>query len=273
MNNLRIVLLLGLSIVLGVSAVAKDKEIAMMWPPNAANPSMSLVFSRFQQLAYYNGQNSLSTEVTVRNLSDKPIARASLTVYFYDKQKVRIGETSLLIQDLKVGQQVRYPLQFFCVGIPASLELQARNDANGIPRSTKNVPIKIITVPPGATLQVDGQASDGLTPKTVYLSVGTHNLQVSKEGYAVGNTPVEVTADELPGGSITIELGGLSQDTIELRDGSILLGDVISMSLTEVDMRVNGEAKKLLRNNVKKMILVERDVTVQQIQLPAQPSK
>jgi hypothetical protein len=55
-----------------------------------------------------------------------------------------------------------------------------------------------------------------------------------------------------------VELGGLSRDTVELRDGSTVLGDVISMSMTEVVVRVDGRDKSFVRNQVNKIILVER---------------
>ncbi len=69
---------------------------------------------------------------------------------------------------------------------------------------------------------------------------------------------MDVTAEELPGGSITVELGGLSRDTVELRDGSVVLGDVLSMSMTEVVVRTDGKEQSFPRNQVKKMMLVER---------------
>lgn len=59
----------------------------------------------------------------------------------------------------------------------------------------------------------------GTTPVRVRFAVGMHALDLTKEGYAPGSTPMEVTPEELPGGSITVELGGLSRDTVELRDG------------------------------------------------------
>ena len=78
------------------------------------------------------------------------------------------------------------------------------------------------------------------------------------EGYATGTTPLDVGTDELPGGSISFELGGLSQDTIELRDGTTILGDVISMSLTNIVFRMDGKEQKYDRNQVRKITLVER---------------
>ena len=82
--------------------------------------------------------------------------------------------------------------------------------------------------------------------------------EFSKEGYATSATPLEVGAEELPGGSVSVELGGLSQDSVELRDGTTVLGDVMSMSLTTIVVRVDGKDQRYDRNQVKKMILVER---------------
>jgi hypothetical protein len=121
------------------------------------------------------------------------------------------------------------------------------------------ISVKIISVPDGAKLKIDGQDA-GLTPYMARLRPGSHTLEFSKDGYATGSTPLEIAPDELPGGSITFELGGLSRDTVELRDGTVLLGDVLSMSMTEVKIRVAGQDQTYDRNRVKKIMLVEREV-------------
>jgi hypothetical protein len=207
-------------------------------------------------------------------MSGKPIPRASFTVYLLDKSNVRIGDGVLHVSDLSAGQQAKVAFQVNAVGAPATLNLTARNDASGVPTSLKVIPLKVISIPPGARLKVDGQDS-GVTPTMVNLVVGTHNLEFSKEGYATGGTPVEITQDELPGGSISFELGGLSRDTVELRDGTVLLGDVISMSMTAVVIRVDGKDQTYARNTVKKIMLVERETTEQpaviQPGIPAKP--
>jgi hypothetical protein len=124
----------------------------------------------------------------------------------------------------------------------------------------KTIPLRVLSVPAGANFKVDGE-DQGTTPKVVDFTIGSHTIDFTKEGYAPGSTPLEVSADELPGGSVSLELGGMSQDTVELRDGRNLLGDVISMSLTEVVVRVDGKDQKFDRNQVKKIILVERVTT------------
>ena len=110
------------------------------------------------------------------------------------------------------------------------------------------------------------------TPKVVDFTIGVHTLEFSKEGYAPGSTPLEVSADELPGGSVSFELGGLSLDTLELRDGTTVLGDVMSMSLATIVARVDGKDQKYDRNLVKKIVLVERVTTEQpSVIQPAKP--
>jgi len=202
--------------------------------------------------------------VTVENVSSKNIPFASFTVYLLDKGKVRIADTILQIKDLGPGQQVKEPLHFHATGTAASINLVARSDASGVPTSLKNITLKIISIPAGASLRIDGQEV-GMTPYSANLRVGSHTLEFSKQGYATGSTPLEVAADELPGGSITFELGGLSKDTVELRDGTVLLCDVLSMSMAQITVRVAGQDQTYDRNRVKKIMFVEREIIQQPV--------
>ncbi len=247
---------LAILLVLLPSAVAfgKNEPIVLLWPPES--PALRLTFDKFRQQGTYSGQNVYLSDVTVENLTEKLIPRATFTVNFFDKNKIRIGQGTLLVADLDAKQSARVQFEFNSVGIPSSLTLSAKKDML-TPPGPKTISLRVVSVPQGAKLKVDGQDS-GVTPVLVRLTVGVHQLDLAKEGYASGSTPIEVTADELPGGSITVELGGLSGDTVELRDGTVLLGDVISMSMTEVVVRVDGSDKSYPRNQVKKIMLVER---------------
>jgi len=262
MTRLRHVRALILLLVIAPVLLAKNEPtIVMTWP--ADSPALKLSFERFRQMGTYAGQSTFTSDVSVQNLTDKQIPRATFTVYLMDKNKVRIGEGTLQVSDLEAGQTAKIQFQFSSVGIPASITLSAKKDMLA-PPGAKTIPLRVISVPPGAKLKVDGQEA-GTTPVMVRLSVGMHQLDLTKEGYAPGGTPLDVTPDELPGGSITVELGGLSRDTVELRDGSVVLCDVISVSMTQVLVRADGKEQTYDRNLVKKIILVEREV----IQQPA----
>jgi hypothetical protein len=251
-----------------IPLLAKNEPpIVMTWP--ADKPALKLSFDKFRQTNAYAGQNTFISDVTVQNLTDHQIPHASFTIYFMDKNKVRVGEGLLQVSDLEAGQAAKIQFQFNSVGTPASIALSAKKDMLG----AKTIPLRIISVPAGANLKVDGKES-GITPVMVRLTVGPHQLDLTKDGYAPGMTPLEITPDELPGGSITVELGGLSRDTVELRDGSVVLGDVISMSMTQVMLRVDGKDQTYDRNQVKRLILVERQILQQApvVQsVPAQP--
>ena len=245
-------------------ALAKDKKssdkaqpMVLLWP-DQGSPTLKLSFDPFTKLAAYNGQLSLQSKVLIENMSGKRIPQASLTVYMMDKAGVRVGNGTLSMSDLDPGQQVRLSFQVFSVGIPVSLKLVAHDDPSGIPTSLKTIPLKIVSVPPAAALKVDGH-DVGITPITVPLTIGNHILSFSKEGYAAGSTPVDIKSDEAPGGSITFELGGISQDNVELRDGTILKGDVLSVNMTSVQLRVDGKDQTYDRNQVRKIMLVQRE--------------
>ena len=91
------------------------------------------------------------------------------------------------------------------------------------------------------------------------VTPGKHVLEFSKEGFNSGKFPLEIGPDDASGGSVSYELGTLAHDTVELRDGSVLVCDVESMSATEVVLRVGGALQHMDRNKIKRMLLVERD--------------
>jgi PEGA domain-containing protein len=246
---------------LSATAIAKDNPIVMFWPASD-KPALKLTFGRFQGIAVIAGQGTFVSDVLIENLTDKTVSRIYFNVYVKDKSNVRIGEGVLTVNDVPPSQSVKTRFQISCVGTPASLDLSARKDMLAQP-GPKTIPLKVLSNPTGANLTMDGQDM-GVTPVMVRLTVGTHALVLTKEGYAPGNAPVEILPDELPGGSITIDLGGLSRDTLELRDGTVVLGDLISMTLNTVVVRVDGNDKTYDRNQVKKIILVERVTTIEQ---------
>jgi len=86
------------------------------------------------------------------------------------------------------------------------------------------------------------------------IAPGKHVLEFSKEGYAAASTPVEVVANSMPG-SVEVDLNLLAVDTVILRDGTVLLGDVSSMTASVVSINVKGKPTKLDRTRVARIIL------------------
>ena len=63
---------------------------------------------------------------------------------------------------------------------------------------------------------------------------------------------------DVDGGSLSYELGVSALDTVELRDGSVLSGDLTSINGMEVQMRVGGTIRTFDRNQIKRISLTQR---------------
>lgn len=228
-----------------------NSPVTVLWPSDE-KPTLKFTFGQFLQSAIENGQGIFVSDVMAQNVSEQGIPKSTFTIFVLDKNGVRIGRARLQLPEIGAYRTQKAQVQFSAAGTPVSVTLLAG----------KVIPLRIVSVPSGAKFKVDGEDA-GATPKLVDFTIGSHTLEFSREGYATSTTPLDVGADELPGGSVSVELGGLSQDSVELRDGTTLLGDVISMSLSTVVVRVDGKDQRYDRNQIKKIILVERITTDQ----------
>jgi hypothetical protein len=221
-------------------------SVTVQWP-DADKPMLKLVFAGFARVGLVNGAGIYSSDVTAQNLSDQSMPRSVFTVNILDANGVKIGKARLQLDAIAPYRTGKSQIQFSAAGTPTNVALIAG----------KTIPLSVKSVPPGASFSVDGQEA-GVAPKIYDFTIGSHTIEFHKEGYAPGSTQLDVAADELPGGSISLELGGLSQDTVELRDGTTITGDLVSMTLREAVFQVEGKAKTLDRNQIKKIYLVER---------------
>jgi hypothetical protein len=233
----------------------------LVWPTSGA-PVVRFSFGKFKEVGVADKHHNYETDVTAENLWTKRIASAEFTLYLYDKNKIRIADAALTISDVAPGSQVKFQTYINASGPIVSLEL--------IPKSLpaeleaylhlppKLISITVNSVPQGAEFKVDGTAS-GTTPKIVQIPPGKHVLLFSKEGFSSGTFPLEVAPDAVSGGSISYELGTAAHDTVELRDGSVLSGDIESVSATEVVLSVGGAIQHLNRNGVKRIVLIQRE--------------
>ncbi len=220
--------------------------VTVQWP-DAVKPMLRLVFGGFARVGLVEGTGIYSSDVTAQNLSDQSMPRSIFTVNILDANGVKIGKARLQLDAIAPYRTAKSQVQFSAAGTPAKVSLIAG----------KTILLGVRSVPPGASFSVDGEDA-GVTPKMYDFTIGSHTIEFHKEGYAPGSTQLDVGADELPGGSISLELGGLSQDTVELRDGTTITGDLISMTLRDAVFQSDGKVKTLDRNQIKKIFLVER---------------
>jgi hypothetical protein len=225
-------------------------DTVLTWPPNGKDAILRFTIGKLRQVSSASGQSDLLGEATAENLTPTPIPSASFYLYLLDKNGKRVGEGYLELTNLAAGQKARVPVSVHAMGSYASMELQPQHLPSDEPLKVK---MHISSVPPGASVKLDSQPS-GLTPQVLPIVPGKHVLEFSKEGYANASTPVEVAANA-PVGTVDIELTPLTLDTVVLQDGTVLLGDIVSMNETAVNLTVKGKPTKLDRSRVARIVL------------------
>lgn len=254
MRNKLCILLVPL-VTCAMAAVAADTVLT--WPSGGKDPVLRFTIGKLRQVNSYSGQTDYAGEAVVENLGKKPMPFASFYVYLLDKSRKRIGEGYIEINNIDPGQQAKVAVSAHAMGTIAGMELQPQHVPSDEPAKVK---VSVASTPPGASLKIDGQES-GYTPQIIMLVSGKHVLEVSKEGYATASTPVEAAAGSLPVG-VSLELSPLTQDTVVLRDGTVVLGDVSSVTMASVTVNVKGKIRKFDRNQVARLIFVQRQAPV-----------
>jgi len=232
------------------SLFAKDTVFQTVNWPDSGQTILRFSFSKFKDVGGMGKEHTYVTDTTVENVSDKTIGNANLSLYVFDKSNARIGEGYINLTNVGAGQTVKFQVTLSASGNPVSVAVSA-----SAPRS---VSITVNSVPQGAALKVDGKEV-GTTPKLIEVSIGKHMLEFSKEGFNSGKFPLEMSSHDASGGSVSYELGSSAHDTIELRDGSVLSGDLVSVNGMQVQVRIGGSIQTFDRNQVRRILLTERD--------------
>jgi hypothetical protein len=231
---------------------AKDAPLQTIDWPSTGTPAVRFTFSRFKSLPEMGNLHGYVMDIAAENLSARVIPSARFNVYLFDKNKARVGQDVIAIQNVGPGEVVKFETTVSTSGQPVSVTLEE------ITAAAKTVSITVNTTPQGANLAVDG-TEVGVTPRMIKVGPGHHTLTFAKEGLSTGTFPLDISENDLSGGSLSYELGALSYDTIELRDGTILNGDLVSVSGMDVEIRVGGVIQHLDRNKVKRVLFVHRD--------------
>lgn len=242
-------------LLLSCAALGAKPGQVITWPSDGT-PILRFTFSDFKNVGSSGRDRTYIGDVLAQNLSAKLIATQKFSVYVLDKGQVRIGQAWMDIDNLEAGQSAKFQISFVASGSPATVSVVATSD---IPRT---VTLTVNSVPQGADLKVDGN-DVGETPKLISVGPGKHQLGFTKEGFNSGVFPLEIGSDDASGGSVSYELGAASYDTIVLRDGSVLNGDLDSISGMDVVVRIGGNLQHFNRNQIKQILMVQRQPTNQ----------
>jgi hypothetical protein len=233
-------------------AFAKDAPLQVIDWPATGTPVVRFTFGKFKPLPGMSNLHGYVMDMTAENLSPRLIPAASFSLYLFDKNKVRVGEDTVGLSNVGAGETVKFETTVMASGVPASVSIQE------ISQAAKTISLTVNSTPQGAMLKLDG-SEVGVTPRMIYVGAGKHTLTFSKEGFTVGNFPLEISRDDVSGGTVSYELGASAFDSIELRDGSVLNGDLVSISGMDVEIRVGGSIQHIDRNKIKRMMFTQRE--------------
>jgi hypothetical protein len=248
------------------SLFAKDTPLQTIeWPANG-NPVVRFTFGKFKSLPGMGSLHGYVMDTTAENLSPRRIPSARFNVYLFDKNKVRVGQDVIAIQNVGPGEVVKFETTVSTSGQPVSVSIEE------ITAAAKTVSITVNTTPQGAMLSIDGR-QEGTTPRMMTVGAGHHTLTFAKEGFTTGTFPLDISPNDLSGGSVSYELGAPSFDSIELRDGTVLSGDLVSISGMDVEIRVGGAIQHIDRNQIKRVMFVHRDVQAADVPAASSPQQ
>jgi hypothetical protein len=236
-----------------VATTSFAADTVLTWPATGKDAILRFTVGKLRQVSSNSGQADYLGEALAENLSTKPIPSASFYLYLLDKSGKRVGEGYLEVSNLAAGQRAKTPVSVHAMGSYSSMELQPQHLPSDEPFKVK---MNIVSTPSGASFKLDAQPS-GVTPQVLPIAPGNHVLEFTREGYVTASTPVEVVPNA-PAGSVEIELNPLAVDTVVLRDGSTMVGDVTSMTATAVTITVKGKPTKLDRTRVARIVLGQR---------------
>jgi hypothetical protein len=162
----------------------KDPNGQVIVWPESGPPAVRFTLGKFKEIGSFANRRTYLIDTTAENLTTKPIPTGSFSLYLFDKNKVRIGEGWIHLNDVPPGQAVKFQMNVDTTGAPVSASIVASSD---IPRK---ISLTVNSVPQGALLKLDG-TDLGTTPKMVQVGPGKHMLQFSKEGFNAGHFPIE----------------------------------------------------------------------------------
>lgn len=234
-------------LLLTVPAIAADTVLT--WPASGGEPILRFTVGKLRQVNSAAGQTDYLGDALAENVSEKPIPSASFYLYLLDKNGKRVGEGYLEVTNLAAGQQAKISVTAHAMSSFARMELQPQHLPSDEPMKIK---MSISSTPAGASLKLDSQDS-GVTPEVLAVTPGKHILEFSKEGYLPASAAMEVAENSMPG-SINVDLDPLSADTVVLRDGSVLTGNLTAVTSSGVAIKVKGKLMRLPRSRVARVV-------------------
>ena len=87
------------------SLAAKDIPAQVINWPQTGSPVIRITLGKFRDISSVAGQHSYLIDTTAESLWNKKISHLGFNLYLFDKNKVRIGDGWITLDDLTPGQR------------------------------------------------------------------------------------------------------------------------------------------------------------------------
>jgi hypothetical protein len=111
-------------LLLTVPAFGKEAPLQVINWPDDTNPVVRFSFGKFKALPGMSSLRGYVMDTTAQNLSARLISAAQFKVYLFDKNKVRIGEDTIALNNVGPGETVKFETTIATSGTPASVSIQ-----------------------------------------------------------------------------------------------------------------------------------------------------
>src|ERR1700735_1927553 len=111
-------------LLLTTTAWAKDAPLQVIAWPTTGTPVLRFTFGKPKQLDSMNDKTRVYVmETLVENLSPRLISSARFSVYLFDKNKVRVSEDFIALNNVGPGESVKLQLTVTASGNPVSVSI------------------------------------------------------------------------------------------------------------------------------------------------------
>src|SRR5882757_8244499 len=133
-----------------VPALAKDRPLQVIDWPTTGTPVLRFTFAKFKQLNGMSNTRGYVMDTMAANLSPRVISSARFSVYLFDKNKIRVGEDFITLNNVGPSETVKLQFTIMTSGTPVSISIQ------DTAQTARAVSLTVNSTPQGAMLKVDG---------------------------------------------------------------------------------------------------------------------
>jgi len=104
---------------------AKEAPTQVINWPDTGSPVVRVTLGKFKEISFVVGRHNYVVDAMAENLWSRKISHLGFNLYLFDKNKVRIGDGWITLDNIVPGQAIKFQTTVHPLGTPVSVELAA----------------------------------------------------------------------------------------------------------------------------------------------------